>query len=92
LFQISKSGVMSGNPLVQASRAANVAAPQLRAHMIAFVHNCAPYDLQEGTINLAVFAQSTDTWALMAPGNCTFPQHWVTMINWWTPPVGSLSH
>jgi conjugal transfer mating pair stabilization protein TraG len=35
-----RNGVMFGNRLIQASRAAKVADPQLRADMIAFVHNC----------------------------------------------------
>ena len=48
-----KNGVMFGNRLIQASRAANVADPQLRADMIAFVHNCTVYDLQDGTIDPA---------------------------------------
>ena len=64
-----KNGVMFGNRLIQASRAANVADPQLRADMIAFVHNCTVYDLQDGTIDPAAFAQSTDIWALMGTPN-----------------------
>ncbi len=64
-----KNGVMFGNRLIQASRAANVADPQLRADMIAFVHNCTVYDLQDGTIDPASFAQSTDIWALMGTPN-----------------------
>ena len=64
-----KNGVMFGNRLIQASRAANVADPQLRADMIAFVHNCTVYDLQDGTIDPAAFAQSTDLWALMGNPN-----------------------
>lgn len=64
-----KNGVMFGNRLIQASRAANLADPQLRADMIAFVHNCTVYDLQDGTIDPAAFAQSTDIWALMGTPN-----------------------
>jgi conjugal transfer mating pair stabilization protein TraG len=64
-----KNGVMFGNRLIQASRAANVADPQLRADMIAFVHNCTVYDLQDGTIDPAAFAQSSDIWALMGTPN-----------------------
>jgi conjugal transfer mating pair stabilization protein TraG len=64
-----KNGVMFGNRLIQASRAANVADPQLRADMIAFVHNCTVYDLQDGTIDPAAFSQSTDIWALMGTPN-----------------------
>ena len=52
-----KNGVMFGNRLIQASRAANVADPQLRTDLIAFVHNCTVYDLQDGTIDPAAFAQ-----------------------------------
>ena len=61
-----KNGVMFGNRLIQASRAANVADPQLRTDLIAFVHNCTVYDLQDGTIDPAAFARSTDIWSLMA--------------------------
>lgn len=42
-----------------------------RADMIAFVHNCTVYDLQDGTIDPAAFAQSTDIWALMGTPNPT---------------------
>jgi conjugal transfer mating pair stabilization protein TraG len=64
-----KNGVMFGNRLIQTSRAANVADPQLRADMIAFVHNCTIYDLQDGTIDPAAFARSTDIWSLMGTPN-----------------------
>ena len=60
---------MFGNRLIQASRAANMADPRLRADMIAFVHNSTSYDLQDGTIDPAAFAQSTDIWALMGTPN-----------------------
>lgn len=64
-----KNGVMFGNRLIQASRAANVADPQLRTDLIAFVHNCTVYDLQDGTIDPAAFARSTDIWSLMGAPN-----------------------
>ena len=64
-----KNGVMFGNRLIQASRAANVADPQLRTDLIAFVHNCTVYDLQDGTIDPAAFARSTDIWSLMGTPN-----------------------
>ncbi len=64
-----KNGVMFGNRLIQASRNLNVADPQLRTDLIAFVYNCTFYDLQDGTINPAAFAQSTDIWALMGNPN-----------------------
>ncbi|MBE7524490.1 MAG: conjugal transfer protein TraG N-terminal domain-containing protein [Burkholderiales bacterium] len=60
---------MFGNRLIQASRAANVADPQLRTDLIAFVHNCTVYDLQDGTIDPAAFARSTDIWSLMGAPN-----------------------
>ena len=60
-----KNGVLFGNRLIQASRRANVADPQLRTDLIAFVYNCTLYDLQDGTIDPASFSQSTDIWALM---------------------------
>jgi conjugal transfer mating pair stabilization protein TraG len=64
-----KNGVMFGNRLIRASRAANVADPQLRTDLIAFVHNCTVYDLQDGTIDPAAFARSTDIWSLMGTPN-----------------------
>ena len=64
-----KNGVLFGNRLIQASRRANIADPQLRTDLIAFVHNCTLYDLQDGTIDPAAFAQSTDIWALMGTPN-----------------------
>ena len=64
-----KNGVMFGNRLIQASRNLNVADPQLRTDLIAFVYNCTLYDLQDGTIDPAAFAQSTDIWALMGNPN-----------------------
>ncbi len=64
-----KNGVLFGNRLIQASRSINVADPQLRTDMIAFVYNCTMYDLQDGTIDPATFAQSTDIWALMGTPN-----------------------
>jgi conjugal transfer mating pair stabilization protein TraG len=64
-----KNGVMFGNRLIQASRGVNVADPQLRTDLIAFVYNCTLYDLQDGTIDPAIFSQSTDIWALMGTPN-----------------------
>jgi len=64
-----KNGVLFGNRLIQASRAANIADPQLRTDLIAFVHNCTVYDLQDGTIDPATFARSTDVWSLMGTPN-----------------------
>ena len=64
-----RNGVLFGNRLIQATRAANVADPQLRTDLIAFIHNCTLYDLQDGTIDPAAFAQSTDIWALVGNPN-----------------------
>ncbi len=64
-----KNGVMFGNRVIQASRNINVADPQLRTDLIAFVYNCTLYDLQDGTIDAAVFGQSTDIWSLMGNPN-----------------------
>jgi len=64
-----KNGVMFGNRLIQASRTITVSDPQLRTDMIAFVHNCTLYDLQDGTIDPGAFARSTDIWAMMATPN-----------------------
>ncbi|MGE0289765.1 MAG: conjugal transfer protein TraG N-terminal domain-containing protein [Bradyrhizobium sp.] len=64
-----KNGVMFGNRLIQASRRANIADPQLRTDLIAYVYNCTLYDLQDGTIDPATFSQSTDIWALMGTPN-----------------------
>jgi conjugal transfer mating pair stabilization protein TraG len=64
-----KNGVLFGNRLIQASRRANVADPQLRTDLISFVYNCTVYDLQDRTIDAAAFAQSTDIWALMGNPN-----------------------
>ena len=64
-----KNGVMFGNRLIQATRAINVADPQLRTDLINFVYNCTLYDLQDGTIDPAVFIRSTDIWSLMGTPN-----------------------
>jgi len=64
-----KNGVMFGNRLIQASRRASIADPQLRTDLIAYVYNCTLYDLQDGTIDPATFSQSTDIWALMGTPN-----------------------
>ena len=64
-----KNGVMFGNRLIQASRSANIADPQLRTDLIAFVYNCTLYDLQDGTIDPAGFSQSIDIWSLMGTPN-----------------------
>jgi len=64
-----KNGVMFGNRLIQASRAATIGDPQLRTDLIAYVYNCTIYDLQDGTIDPGAFAQSTDIWSLMGTPN-----------------------
>ena len=64
-----KNGVMFGNRLIQASRSANIADPQLRTDLIAFIYNCTTYDLQDGTIDPATFSTSTDIWSLMSTPN-----------------------
>jgi conjugal transfer mating pair stabilization protein TraG len=64
-----KNGVMFGNRVIQSSRNVNVADPQLRTDLIAFVYNCTLYDLQDGTIDPAAFGQSTDIWTLMGNPN-----------------------
>jgi len=64
-----KNGVMFGNRLIQASRTISISDPQLRTDMIAFVHNCTLYDLQDGTIDPAACARSTDIWAMMGTPN-----------------------
>ena len=64
-----KNGVMFGNRLIQASRSVNIADPQLRTDLIAFIYNCTTYDLQDGTIDPATFSRSTDIWSLMGTPN-----------------------
>src|SRR5919108_1549649 len=64
-----KNGVMFGNRVIQASRNVNVADPQLRTDLISFIYNCTVYDLQDGTIDPAAFAQSNDIWGLMGNPN-----------------------
>jgi conjugal transfer mating pair stabilization protein TraG len=64
-----RNGVLFGNRLIQATRNAQVADPQLKTDLIAFVYNCTLYDLQDGTIDAATFAQSPDIWPLMANAN-----------------------
>lgn len=64
-----KNGVMFGNRLIQATRAVNIADPQLRTDLINYVYNCTLYDLQDGTIDPAAFARSTDIWSLMGNPN-----------------------
>ncbi len=64
-----RNGVLFGNRLIQASRTVNIADPQLRADLIAYVQNCTLYDLQDGTLDPTTFARSTDLWALMGNSN-----------------------
>ena len=64
-----KNGVMFGNRLIQASRKANIADPQLRTDLISYIYNCTIYDLQDGTINPGTFGQSPDIWSLMGTPN-----------------------
>lgn len=64
-----KNGVLFGNRLIQASRTANIADPQLRTDLLAYVHNCTLYDLQDGTIDPAAFTRSPDIWSLMGNPN-----------------------
>jgi conjugal transfer mating pair stabilization protein TraG len=64
-----KNGVMFGNRLIQASRGAHIDDPQLRTDLIAYIYNCTVYDLQDGTLDPAAFAQSTDIWSMMAHTN-----------------------
>jgi conjugal transfer mating pair stabilization protein TraG len=75
-----KNGVMFGNRLIQASRAATIKDPQLRTDLIAFVYNCTVYDLQDGTIEPAAFAQSTDIWSLMGNPNPARFSTWGTPV------------
>ena len=64
-----KNGVLFGNRLIEGSRKATVADPQLRTDLISYVYNCTLYDLQDGTINPNSFAQSSDIWSLMGTPN-----------------------
>ena len=64
-----KNGVLFGNRLIQASRNVNIADPQLRTDLLAYVHNCTLYDLQDGTIDPAEFTRSADIWSLMGNPN-----------------------
>jgi conjugal transfer mating pair stabilization protein TraG len=75
-----KNGVMFGNRLIQASRAATIGDPQLRTDLIAYVYNCTVYDLQDGTIDPAAFAQSTDIWSLMGNPNPARFSTWGTPV------------
>ena len=75
-----KNGVMFGNRLIQASRAATIGDPQLRTDLIAYVYNCTIYDLQDGTIDPATFAQSTDIWSLMGTPNPARFSTWGTPV------------
>ncbi|OQC18068.1 conjugal transfer protein TraG N-terminal domain-containing protein [Candidatus Skiveiella danica] len=75
-----KNGVMFGNRLIQATRAATIGDPQLRTDLIAFVYNCTVYDLQDGTIDPAAFAQSTDIWSLMGNPNPARFSTWSTPV------------
>jgi conjugal transfer mating pair stabilization protein TraG len=75
-----KNGVMFGNRLIQATRAATISDPQLRTDLIAFVYNCTVYDLQDGTIDPAAFARSTDIWSLMGNPNPARFSSWGTPV------------
>ena len=75
-----KNGVMFGNRLIQASRAATIGDPQLRTDLIAYVYNCTVYDLQDGTIDPAAFSQSSDIWSLMGNPNPARFSTWGTPV------------
>ena len=64
-----KNGVMFANRLIQASRQMGITNPQLQADLNAFVANCTLYDLQDQSIDVSVFTQSSDIWSLMANTN-----------------------
>lgn len=64
-----RNGLMFGNRLIRETGNVVFQDPNFRMDLINFIHNCATYDLLDGTISPATFSTSDDVWPLMATPN-----------------------
>jgi conjugal transfer mating pair stabilization protein TraG len=65
----SRNGLMFGNRLVRETSRVVFQDPGFRTDLINFIHNCAMYDLLDGTIRPSAFATSDNVWFLMGTPN-----------------------
>lgn len=73
-----RNGLMFGNRLIRETGNVVFQDPNFRTDLINFIHNCATYDLLDGTISPATFSTSDDVWPLMATPN---PARFTTITN-----------
>jgi len=64
-----QNGLMFGNRLIRETGNVVFQDPAFRTDLINFIHNCATYDLIDGTLDPATFSASDDVWPLMASPN-----------------------
>lgn len=64
-----QNGLMFGNRLIRETGRVVFPDPSFRTDLINFIHNCATYDLIDGTIDPAAFTVAGDVWSLMATPN-----------------------
>lgn len=64
-----KNGLMFGNRLIRKASRVVFAEPRFRTDLINFIGNCTMYDLADGTVAPADFANSGNVWPLMATPN-----------------------
>lgn len=64
-----KNGLMFGNRLIRKTSQVVFMEPRFRTDLINFIGNCTMYDLADGTVAPADFANSGNAWPLMATPN-----------------------
>lgn len=64
-----KNGLLFGNRLIRETGRVVFRDPLFRTDLINFIHNCTMYDLMDGTLKPATFAQSANVWGLMDSPN-----------------------
>ncbi|MBO0943966.1 conjugal transfer protein TraG N-terminal domain-containing protein [Acidovorax temperans] len=64
-----QNGLMFGNRLVRETGNVVFQDPAFRTDLVNFIHNCAMYDLIDGSLDPATFSASNDVWPLMASPN-----------------------
>jgi conjugal transfer mating pair stabilization protein TraG len=64
-----KNGLMFGNRMIRKASRVVFAEPRFRTDLINFIGNCTMYDLADGTVAPADFANSGNAWPLMATPN-----------------------
>jgi len=64
-----KNGLMFGNRLIRKASRVVFMEPRFRTDLINFIGNCTMYDLADGTVAPADFANSGNAWPMMATPN-----------------------